>query len=137
MRHTLFAVVVGVTAGLQNVVEADDIALDIHIRIGDRIPDTGLGSQVHHHVKAVLGEAVIDQSTIRNAAPDEGPPGLLLLSRQRFDLPQAVFLDGHIVIVVHVVQTHDLNSVQGPQQLQHQIGADKTGSAGNQDCFMV
>ena len=54
-----------------------------------------------------------------------------------FDLLQSPMLDGHIIIVVDIVQTHDLYAIQGFQQLQHQIGADKTGCTGHQNGFSL
>ena len=92
--------VIRVPAGLQDVVEADHVALDIGIRILDAIADTGLSSQVNDDVELVFLEEVIDEGLVGEVALDElvgvlrGGRGFLL------DDAQTVLLQRRIVIVV-------------------------------------
>jgi len=60
-----------VAAGLEDVVEADEVGLDISIGIGDGIADTCLGGQVHYHIEMVLIEEFIDQRFIGNVSLDK------------------------------------------------------------------
>ena len=51
-------------AGLEDVVEANHVGLDIGIGILDGIADTGLSGKIHHDIEMILGEEGIDQSLI-------------------------------------------------------------------------
>ena len=126
-----------IPAGLQNIIKTDDIALDVHIGIGNGIPDTGLGCQIHHHMEAVLCKAVVNALSVGNAAPDKFPSGAGMQCSFLFNFPKSPFLDGHIVIIIDIIKAHNGYTRQGLQQLQHQVGADKAGSAGNQNGFIV
>ena len=44
------------TASFKYVVETDEVALDISIRIGDTITNTSLGCEVYHNSNLVFGE---------------------------------------------------------------------------------
>ena len=100
-------------AGFQNIIKADDVALDVHIGIGDGIPDTCLGSQIDHHMEAVLRKAVIHQAAVCDAALDEGPGRGGMQGGFLLNLLQSPFLNGHIIIVVDIVKTHNLHAFQG------------------------
>ena len=56
------------TARLQDVVETDDVALDVDIRVLDAIAYTCLSGQVHYDIKVVLLEEAVNQFTVSNAA---------------------------------------------------------------------
>lgn len=56
------------TAGFQNVVEADHIALDISIWVGDGVTNTCLRTKVNHNVRVILLKNVIDENFIRKIA---------------------------------------------------------------------
>lgn len=45
-----------VAASLENVEEADEVALQVGARVLDRVTHARLGGEVHHDVEAVLGE---------------------------------------------------------------------------------
>ena len=48
-------------------------------------------------------------------------------------LGQSVFLDGNIIVVIHVIHAYNGNGLHSTQQLHNQIAADKAGGAGNQN----
>ena len=68
-------------AGLENVVEANHVGLDIGIGILDRIADTGLSSKIHHDIEMILGEEGIDGGFVSDVTLDEDkrPPLIPLL----------------------------------------------------------
>ena len=88
-----------VAAGLKNVVEADHIALNVGIRVGDRVPHTSLGTEVDHNVRVVLLEDAVDESFICEIAFNKG------IVLELLEFSQSRFLDADIVVVVHVIQT--------------------------------
>ena len=60
-----------VPAGFEDVVETDDVALYIHIRILDTITHAGLGGEVDHDVEVVFIEKPINKFFISNASLEE------------------------------------------------------------------
>ncbi len=53
-----------VAACFQDVVETDEVALDVGIRVRDGIADTGLGGEVHDDGKVVFLEQAVDCSLV-------------------------------------------------------------------------
>ena len=45
-------------AGLEDVVEADDVGLDVGIGVGDAIANTGLSSEVDNDVELLFGKEI-------------------------------------------------------------------------------
>ena len=60
-----------VAAGLEDVVEANEVALDVGIGVGDAIADARLGSEVYHDVELVLIEEFVNQRFVSNVALHE------------------------------------------------------------------
>ena len=58
-------------ARLQDVVEPDDVALNIHIGILNAIAHASLDSQVHHNIELVFLEQFINQFAVGNASLHE------------------------------------------------------------------
>ena len=125
-----------VAAGLQDVVEADEVALDVGIRIGDGVPDSGLGGQVHHHIGLPLGKDTVHSRPVGNIALHKGPGGAGMLCGAGLNLGQTPVLDGYIVVVVQVVHAHDGHRGHGIQELQHQVGANEARGTGDEDGFV-
>ena len=48
-------------AGFQNVVEADDVAFNIYVRMIDTVTYTCLGSQIDDDIKRVFSEQIINK----------------------------------------------------------------------------
>ena len=74
-----------VAASFQNVIKANDIGFYVGTGIGNGIPDTGLGSQVHHHIEFIFCKALLDEAFIGNIALDKGPGRLRVLGSQLFN----------------------------------------------------
>ena len=125
--------VIRVPAGLQDVVEADHVALDIGIRVLDAVADTCLCGQVHDDVEVVFLEEAFDEGFVGEVALDElvgmpfGCVGFLL------DLAQAVLLERRIIVVVQVVKPDDTERLLAIQEPQHEVRPDEAGGAGHQD----
>ena len=93
-----FAFFFASAAGFEDVVEADEIALDVGIRVRDGIADAGLGGEVHDDVEVVLFEEVVDGYLVGEVRFDECP---FFAGRgsQGFDFFEAFVLDVHVVVV--------------------------------------
>ena len=141
VRHLLVAAVYGrgrsihqmlhrvVAAGLQNVVEADHIAFDISIWVGDGVSHTRLCAEVDHDVGVILFKNAVNEILVCEITLNKGVVLELLKLRQ------ASFLDTNVVIIVHVIQTDDLGIRLGSQDTLGKVGADKTGRTSYKYCF--
>ena len=73
-----------VAAGLQDVEEADQVAVHVCERVLDGVAHARLRGEVHHHVEAVPREQALDQRGIAEVALHEGEAGVLVrLSEHR------------------------------------------------------
>ena len=127
MLYAACTVVVGMTAGLQYVVKANQVTFNICIRIGDRIAHASLRRQIHHDARLVIGKNFVDKRLVGKISFDKYPFRISMLRSAFIQLLQAVFLNGYVIIVVHIVQTDDFHRGQGTQKLQNQVAADEPG----------
>ena len=81
MFHSFRSVVVGMAAGLNYVVEADEVGLHVGIGVGDGIADAGLGVKVDDYLGAEFAEEAVDEGFIGDVAPDECPCAMGMLRR--------------------------------------------------------
>ena len=98
------AAVTGMAAGLQNVVEADEVGLDVGIRICNGIPDPCLRGKIYHKLRLLLSKQLLHRLCVRNVPANKFPPALILLRRSA-DLRQSPVLDGRIIIVVQIIDS--------------------------------
>lgn len=130
------AVIVRMPARLQDVVKADEIGLDVSIRVGDGVAHACLGGKIYDDVRPVLGEDLIDQRFVGEVAPDEGVRRIGVGGQTVVDFGKSPFFDVHIVVIVHIVHSDDGDGRLGPQKLKDQIAPDKSGGAGDEYSFM-
>ena len=64
-------------ASINELLEADYIALDISPRVLQRIPDPRLCREVQHAVKIVLSKEQVNDLTIREVTLNKGKPGVV------------------------------------------------------------
>ena len=110
--------------GFEDVHEADEVALDVDMRVGDRVPDTGLRGQVDHHVEAFVGAQAGQPLEIRQITFLEAKAGS---TRQP---GQPVVLQLHRVIRVEIVQADDF--IAPFQQQGADVAANESGRAGDE-----
>ena len=129
------AIVIGMTAGFEDVVEADEVGLDVHVGVRNGIPHAGLGGEIHHDVRMPGGEDIRNGIPVCDVSFDEMvlrfPMGFAFF----FQLLQTVFLQGYVVVVVHIVDADDAGALYGQEPL-HQVRPDKSGRAGDEDGFI-
>lgn len=117
-----------VAAGLQDVEEADEVALEVGARVLDGVADARLGSEVHHYIEAVLSEQALDEGGIAQVAAHEGEAAVCVGLGQH---AQAGVLDTGVVVAVEVVETDD-NVIGLLEQLLDEERADKAGCSGDE-----
>ena len=72
----LCSVVIRMTAGLENVIEPDEIALDIGIGMSDRVPHTRLRCQIDDDIGMISIKDVLDHLLVRDIPAEKDPPGI-------------------------------------------------------------
>ena len=125
-----------VSACFQDVVESDEVALDVGIRVRDGIADAGLGGEVHDDGEVVFLEQAVDGGLVGEVRFDECP---LFAGRCRegFDFLEALVLDVHVVVVGDAVEPDEFRAVVFGEQLLAEIAADESGCSGDEDCLSV
>ena len=118
-----------VAAGLKDVEEADEVALEVGARVLDGVADTGLGREVHHDVETVLGEQALDEGGIAQVAAHEGEAAVGVGLGQH---AQARVLDAGIVVAVEVVEADDC-VIGLLEQLLDEEGTDEAGRSGDEN----
>lgn len=117
-----------VAAGLKDVEEADQVALEVGARVLDGVADARLGGEVHHDVEAVLGEQALDEGGVAQVAAYEGEAAVCVgLGKHA----QARVLDAGVVVAIEVVETDD-NVIGLLEQLLDEERADKAGCSGDE-----
>ena len=128
-----------VAAGLENIEEADHIALHVGIRVRDGVAHAGLCREVYHLVKFFGSKKFVNgflvsqvhaqkTSTRERRTFEHLPEGYLgkhsSVRRTEAVFPQAPVLETHIVIVVDVVEPD--NIVPAGRKHRHNLRSDKT-----------
>ena len=119
MRHLVVA------AAFENIDEADEIAVDIGMRVQQGVAHAGLGGKVDDLVEFLGGEQRLHAGTVTDIQFDEAEFRVFGQSLE------AAFLEADVVIIVEIVEADDLVATR--QQAQRGSHADKAGSAGNEN----
>src|SRR5712692_5013931 len=87
----------GLTAALQNVEKSHQIALDVSVRIGQRIAYSGLGCQVHDALRLLARKQLVHAGTVGQIKLDKVKP--LVTGQQG----EACLFEPDIVVGVEIV----------------------------------
>ena len=114
-----------VAASFEHVQEAHEIALDVRVRMRERVAYAGLRRQVNHALETVFGEQLLDRRAVAKLLAHETETRMLL------EPDDARLLERRIVVIVHDIETDHL--ISASQQPLARVIADETGSAGDQN----
>ena len=64
MLHALSPIVIRMSAGFENIVEADYVAVDVRVGISDRLTNTRLRSQIDDDVELIVLKQLVYQRLI-------------------------------------------------------------------------
>ena len=112
-----------VAAGLEDVEEADDVRLDVDVRVRDRIAHARLRGEVDDDVELFRFKELEHERLVRHVALEEA------VSVVPAEDVQPGILQVDVVVIVHAVEPDDL--VPLLQQTHSEMHPDKTGSAGD------
>lgn len=133
--HAFGAVIIGMAAGFEDVVEADEVGLDVHVGIRNGIPHAGLGGEIHHDIRMPGDENGGNGLFICNISPDEMILRLPMGFAFVLQFLQTVLLQGYVVVVVHIVDADDADPLHRKEPL-HQVRPDKSGRTGDENGFV-
>lgn len=121
-----------VTAGLQDIVETDKIALNVSIGIGDAVADSCLSGKVHDNGNLVFREDFLYSVFVCDGSVDKSP-----ITMQGFDFFQTLILDVDIVVVGDGIYSNYLDILDIVEDSLDEVAADKAGSARHKDGFAL
>lgn len=117
-----------VTAGLQDIIKTDKVALDVSIGIRDAVADSSLSGEVHHNGNLVFREDFLHCVFVCDGGVDKCP-----IPMQGFDFFQTLTLDVDIVVICNRIDTDNLDVLDIVKESLDEVAADKAGSARHKD----
>ena len=117
-----------VTAGLQDIVETDKVALNVSIGIGDAVADSCLGGKVHDNGNLVFCEDFLYCGFVSDGGVDKCP-----VTMQSLYFFQTLILDVDIVVVGNRIDSNYLDVLDIMEESFDEIAADKASSARHKD----
>ena len=114
-----------VAATLEHVQRAGDIARHIGVRILERVAHAGLRREVHHSIEFLALEEVRHAAVVGEVELDDAE------ARQRLEAREAGALEVDVVVVVEVVEPHDL--IAARDEALRDMRADEPGGARDED----
>ena len=121
-----------VTAGLQDIVETDKVALDISIGIGDAVADSCLSGKVHDNGNLVFREDFLYCVFVCDGGMNKSP-----VAMQGFNFFQPLILDVDIVVVGYRIDTDNLDVLDIVEESLDEVATEKAGSACHEDGFAL
>ena len=94
-------------ARLQDIRKANQIGMNVIVRMVDAVPDSRLRRKMDHPVEAVARKAVLDGRLVREIPPDKSKRTARLM-RGSIEDPQPRFLKARIVIGVERIEPNHL-----------------------------
>ena len=127
-----------VAAGFQDVVEPDDVALYVCIRIGDGVAYARLCGKVYHYGDVFFREESVHKIPVSNRAFHEHPFLLVpfgLAAYQGVYFSQTLCLYVHVVVVGDGVYSYYPYPFHILKDSLDKVASDESGSTSNQDCL--
>ena len=122
-----------VAACLEDVKEADEVALQVGARVLDGVAYARLGGEVHNDVEAALSEQALDEGGVAQVAANESKAAVGVGLGQH---AQARVLDAGVVVAVEVVESDD-GIIGLLKQLLDEERANEAGSPGDENFSLL
>ena len=113
-----------VTAGLQDIVESDKVALNVRVGIGDAVADSSLSGKIHDNGNLVFREDFLHCVFVSDGGVDKSP-----VTMQSLYFFQTLILDVDIVVVGDGIDTDNLDVLDIAEKSLDEVATDKAGSA--------
>ena len=135
MRDRALPAVARMAAGLQQIVKADEVGFDVHVRVVDGIAHPGLRRQIDDDLRLIPVKQRGHGRSVGQIPAHEGEAAARRGARlsQLFQPPEPIFLERDLVIVVHAVDADDMHALVLLQQRLRQEGPDEARGARDQN----
>ena len=130
MFHRGMSFIVRMAAGFQNVIKANQVCFHISIRVRNGIPNPCLRTEVYHNFRLILLKDRFDHSLISQITFYEAE----IFKPLQF--LQTCFFQAHVIVIVHVVQTHDLDTLHRGEQPLCKVGTNETRYTRDKNAFV-
>lgn len=117
------------TTPLEHIERAANVAIDVGVRMGQRISHTRLRTEMHDPVEAMLRKERCHGGIVGQILPDE------LKTAMRLQTSETRFFETQVVVGVEVVET-DHHLTLGEQAFGH-VHADEARSAGDENAHVL
>ena len=125
-----------VAACFQDVVESDEVALDVGIRVRDGIADACLGGEVHDDGEVVLLEQAVDCCLVGEVRLDKCPL-FAGCCRESLDFLETLVLDVYVVVVCDGIEPDEFGTVIVVEQLLAEVATDKSCRSRDKDGLSI
>ena len=116
------------TAGLQDIIETDKVALDVSIRISNAVAYSRLSCEVHDNSNFVFREDFLNCVFVCDGSVDKSP-----ITMQSLYFFQPLILDVDIVVVGNGINSNYLDVLDIVEESLDEVAADKANSACHKD----
>lgn len=114
-----------VAAALQNIAKTNQIALDVGVRVGQRVTHASLRGEMDDALEIFFGKQFVQRNRVSHVHADEAEVGIGLQTLQARQLQLRVVVIIEVVDADHIVAAFQKNAGD--------VESDKAGSAGKQD----
>ena len=132
--------------GFQNVQESDQVALQVGVRVRNRVAYACLGGEVYHLVEFFFGEELVETFLVVDthfhesavlvlAALHQGAIGEVVAGLFYAAFAESAVLEADIIIVIDIVETHYF--VAAFREHEHELGANKTCCTSNKNLHII
>lgn len=128
MAHAFATAVVGVAAGFEDIVEADEVAFHVCVGVGNRVSDAGLGGEVDYYLRLEFGEYAVDGLAAGDGVMDEDKAFAELLQ-----LLEALIFEAHVVVIGDAVDADYAVRREIRQKSPGEVGAYESSRSGNEN----
>ena len=118
-------------ASLKDIVESYEIGFYICIRIGDAVAYASLSGKIDNNLRLERSESVIYELAVCNVSLDKSETLITLKLRK------ALLLQRRIIIVIHIVNAHNLSIADARENRLHKIAAYESGSTGHKNPHII
>ena len=91
------------TAGLKNMIEADNITFNIGIGIGDAVAYTSLCRKGDHHIKMIVSKKSVNKNFVCKVSLEKSIYIPRTANSNLLQAIQTIFLNTNIIIIIHAV----------------------------------
>ena len=116
--------------GAVHPVIADDVRLDVCIGVGNRVANASLSGKIYNDLGSILLKNTVNKCFICKIPLDKSVFDSATF-RCLFNLRKPVFLQAHVIVIVHAIKADDVTKREISQKACYEIRTNKAGRTGD------